>query len=185
MEMKGRVSFGFVFMAAFFAGLIIVNTGKGIVPESTDLLDENILKQVLSMELSGNALFCYLFLIRLRQVLIMVVMATTYLGAAFCIFYCIQFGITTGIFCGTVLLQYGFRGILFVLAGCLPHYVVYVPVFYGLLRWCEETSILIYKKKASALKGRMPHLFLIGVGLLIGCLLESYLNPLLLKAFVF
>lgn len=182
--MKKNTSFGFVFAVAFCAGLLIVNIGKGILPEGTSLLDKDISKQVLSMNLSGNALFWYIFYERMLQVVIVVVMATTYLGVAFCMYKCVEFGITAGIFCGIALIQYGFRGILFILAGCIPQYILYLPMFYGLLLWCEETSILIYKKKTSALKGRMLHLLLLVGGLLMGCLLESYLNPLLLRTFL-
>lgn len=188
----GKNSYGMIFLVAFVAGIFVMNFGKSILLENTGLLDENMLRQVSSAFPDSDALFAYVLRKRLTFVVIMVVVATTYLGIGACMAVVFWYGLSTGMFWTAALLKYGFKGFLLVAAGILPQYFVYVPAIYALLVWCDKTCRMIYLKgyyhqgdtKTPILLGRVFPLVVILIGILAGCFLESFVNPGILQGFL-
>ena len=189
--MRERVPFGMVFMAAFVAGILTMNFGKSILLEYTGLLDENMLRQMSSSFPDSNALFAFVLRKRLSLVVVMVIIATTYLGVGACVAVDLWYGFSAGAFLTAAVLRYGFKGIVLVAAGTLPQYLFYAPALYALFLWCDKTCRMIYGKghwhggdaKTPILWGRVFPLALILMGLFVGCVLESFVNPAIIKGF--
>lgn len=185
----GKNSYGMIFLMAFVAGIFIMSFGKSILLENTGLLDENMLRQMAVAFPEGNALFAFVLRKRMTLVVIMAVLATTYLGVGIGIAAVAWYGLSAGMFLTAALLRYGLKGFLLVAAGVLPQYLVYVPAFYALLLWCDQTCRMIYYKgyyhredtKTPILFGRVLPLIVIIIGMIIGCILESFLNPDILQ----
>ena len=190
--MRERFSYGMVFLVGLTAGILTMNFGKSILLENTGLLDEEMLRQMESAFPDSNALFAFVLRKRLMLMVFMVLAATTYLGMAACVAVGLWYGFATGAFLAAALMRYGFKGILLVAAGVLPQYLLYAPALYALLVWCDKTCRMIYCKgycygentKTPILLGRVLPLVIILVGLLVGCFLEAYVNPGILRGFL-
>lgn len=78
-------------------------------------------------------------------------------------------GLAAGIILTTLSMRYGIRGSFFFLAALVPQQAVLVPGYCMLLEWC------LHKKAAS---GVWISLAVIGIG----CAVEGYVNPFILKA---
>ena len=187
-----KSSLGMVFLLAFVAGILTMNFGKSILLENTGLLDENMLVQMQAAFPDSDALFAFVMRKRLTFVVIMAVLATTYLGIGACVAVTLWYGFSAGMFLTAALLRYGFKGILLVAAGVLPQYFLYVPAIYALLVWCDKTCRMIYCKsyyqredtKTPILLGRVLPLIVTLIGMMAGCFLESFVNPGILQGFL-
>lgn len=190
--MRERVSFGMVFLVGLTVGILTMNFGKSILLENTGLLDENMLTQMLSAFPDSNALFAFVLRKRLVFVVVMVLVATTYLGIGACVAVDLWYGFSAGAFIAAAVLRYGVKGIVLVAAGTLPQYLLYAPALYALFVWCDKTCRMIYCKgyyygedaKTPILWGRVLPLVIILAGLFAGCFLESFVNPGILKGFL-
>lgn len=190
--MRGRFPFGYIFLAGLVAGIITMNFGKGIMLEDAGLLNEDMLRQLSNVNLSGSALFA--FLLRKRMILFAVfaIAATTYLGMAASVFGAGWYGFCAGVFLTASVLRYGMRGVFFALAATMPQYLIYAPVIYGLFLWCEKTYKLIYgrtfypekDKRTPVLTGQVFSLLILAAMMFVGCAMESFVNPPILKGFL-
>lgn len=195
----GRLPFMPVFLAGFFLGIVIMNMGKSILLEKTGLLDEGTLYHMKYMTVNSNALFYYVLRQRLGTLLVMVVFATTYLGLAVELGVVLWYGLAGGLFLSALVIRYGLKGVLFAAAGTMPQYLLYVPAMILLLCWCENVCRSIYfrhtvytenggygvRRENSLLHKKTPIiqallLGAIAVLVIMGCMLESYVNPFLL-----
>lgn len=182
----GIVALGFLF------GLVLMNTGKKVLLENTGLLSENMLYAVKYAPVDSNAFFLYVLQKRLGTALILAVLSTTWLGLA-AVWTCAAWlGISFGMLVMAALLRYGLKGILLIAVGIFPQAFIYFPVALLLLRWSYEFCMTIYfpdKVQTSALlhgenSGKyallrnkaLTFVLLLGV-VIIGCILESYVNP--------
>ena len=80
-----------------------------------------------------------------------------------------EFFTIAGMILTALSLRYGIRGSFFFLAALVPQQAVLVPGYCMLLEWC------LHKKAAS---GVWISLAVIGIG----CAVEGYVNPFILKA---
>jgi len=190
--MRNRVSFGMVFLLGLVAGILTMNFGKSILLENTGLLDETMLRQMSSAFPDSNALFAFVLRKRLVLMIVMVLLATTYLGMVVALGVDLWYGFSTGAFLAAAVLRYGFKGFLLVAAGVLPQYLLYAPAIYALIIWCDKTCRMIYCKeywygqetKTPILLGRVLPLVIILITFIAGCFLESFVNPGVLKGFL-
>lgn len=178
------------FGVGLLAGIIIVNLGKGMLLGDTGLFNEDILYHLKYMTVDSNALFCYIFRKRILRLLILAVLATTYLGLVACVGVSFWYGMSAGAFLTTLALRYGLKGILLAIISVFPQYLCYIPAALLLLTWCEELFRGIYMRGEfnAADKGflirKAGRLALILAAVTGGCLLEGYVNPYLLLGFL-
>ena len=189
-----------VFLTGFFLGTVIMNMGKSILLEKTGLLDEYTLYHMKYMTINSNALFYYVLRQRLGTLLVMAVFATTYLGLAVEIGVVLWYGLAGGSFLSALIIRYGLKGVLFAVTGMIPQYLLYVPAMVLLLFWCENVCRSIYfrhtvyaendghgiRRNIPLLQKKTPIIRLLLLGgiavlVIMGCMLESYVNPFLLS----
>ena len=135
---EGRLPLVTIFMAGLFVGIFFMNFGKSILLENTGLLDEYTLYHMKYMTVDSSALFYYVLRQRLSRIIILAVLSTTYLGLAVCIGISFWYGMCAGAFMATTVLRYGIKGILLVVTGIFPQYLIYVPAMIAMLLWCQK-----------------------------------------------
>lgn len=186
----GKLPLRFLFLTGFVTGLFAVYFARGILLEDAGMLDEDMLYRMKYMTVDSNILFRYVLCRRCRNFLVLIIMATTYLGLIFCGGITVKYGFSVGFFLSMAVFRYGVKGILLGIVGVFPHYLCYVPAMILLLRWSEELyrSIYFYHnitgQGKKSLPGRLGKLVLILTALVFGCILECYVNPALLKGFL-
>ena len=106
------------------------------------------------------------------------------MGAAF------WYGLSAGAFLATLMLRYGIKGILLAVISMFPQYLVYVPVVLALLLWCQELfrGIYVRGEYSAADRGflvkKAGRLLVLMAVLVVGCMLEAYMNPFILMGFL-
>lgn len=181
----GKLPIATIFAIGMFLAVIIVNLGKNILLENTTLLDEYTLYNMKYMTVDSSVLFYYILKTRLKSMILLVILSTTYLGMIVCAGATLWYGVCAGGYLAMAMLRYGVKGILLVVAGVLPQFILYVPAFVLLIRWCEGVyrGIYLYKGiKTEAgdsllLPRYLLQLVCILALVLIGCILESFINP--------
>lgn len=185
---EGGFPIAVIFAAGLFAGMLLMNFGKSILLENTGLLDEYTLYHMKYMTVDSSALFYYVLQNRLKTALILAVLSTTYLGMVVCIGTVGWYGMCAGAFLAAAVIRYGLKGILLVLTGIFPHYMIYVPAMIALLFWCRKIYYGIYVDRSFGTDAdkmhNMPRCVLQLTGILfmfvVGTFLESFLNPYLM-----
>ncbi len=192
MEFKpGQKKYLTLFCVGLFAGFMMINMGKSILLEGTGLFDEDTLYQMKYMTVDSNALFYYILRKRIVRILLLAVAATTYLGLVVCMGTAFWYGMSSGVFLTALAMRYGVKGILLAVLFVFPQYLIYVPVALGLLSWCESIFRGIYILKGDRgewdrglVARKAGQLLAICAAAAVGCLLEGYVNPLLLMGFL-
>lgn len=180
-----------VFCLGILAGMVIMNFGKSIMLEHTGIFDEDTLYRLKYMSVDGNALFCYAFRKRMVVFLVMAVLATTYLGYVICMGAAAWCGMSAGVFLSALFLRYGLKGLVLALVSVFPQYLFYVPAVIMMLGWSEDLYRAIYSRsrvadvweKSFVLK-KAGWLGAIVLTILLGCILEGYINPGLLIGYL-
>lgn len=162
----------------------------GDLVSDTGILDEDTLYRMKYMTVDSGVLFAYVLCKRCRNFFVLIIMATTYLGLVFCGGITVKYGFSIGFFISTAIYRYGIKGLLLGIVGAFPQYLCYVPAILLLIRWCEELHRSIYfyhnitGQGKKSLPGRLGKLALILMVLVLGCILECFVNPVLLKGFL-
>lgn len=180
-----------LFAAGLLLGFLVMNIGKGAWLINTGLLDEDTLYQMKYMTVDSGALFCYILRKRMCVLLVLAVAVTTYLGMAVCMGAVCWYGFSAGVFLSALLLRYGIKGLVLAAVSVFPQYLLYVPAFLLFLGWAERLYRGIYSRSAACdasdrgfvLKTLGKLALILGLAAA-GCLLEGYVNPLLLLGYL-
>lgn len=119
----------------------------------------------------SRGFFIQVLFSRLSYVLIVIFLSTTSLRKIFLFLQPALLCVGIGGFVGAAILQFGIKGILLVFIGMFPHMFLYLLVMRFLLRVLWER---IYYDKQFFIA-----IFILMFGVIIGCLFESYVNPLI------
>lgn len=110
------------------------------------------------------------------------------------IFFAFWMGTMAGVFLSVASIRYGLKGIALIAAGILPQYLLLVPACIMLMSWCYQLSAALYHpekaadfrygtKKQYLMRKAAQFLVILGI-IIIGSAMESYINPMLLSAFL-
>ncbi len=188
-----RIHFMYVFLFGFFVGVFLVNMWKDVFINSTGFFDEEMLYEMKYTRINFEKFLVYVLKQRLMLFLGLAIGATTYFGIAMVYGAFAWFGFAGGIFMASVAVRYGFKGILLVVGVFLPHFLIYIPAFRILLNWCynicctmyfpaklQERWEVQYRSKKRYILSQIGYLFFLLLVVIIGILVESYVNPILL-----
>lgn len=190
-EKKSHLLTGLV-AAGFLIGLFLMNMGKKALLGDTGILNEYMLYEIKYSDVDGNAFFWYVLQKRLGAALLLAVLSTTWLGLAATWTCAAWMGVSFGMLVMAAMLRYGVKGLLLILAGVFPQALIYFPASLLLLQWSYEFCTVMYfpnrVPKGTLIGGEtagksflvrnkiLQFLLLLGV-VIIGCALESYVNP--------
>lgn len=185
-----RVHFLYVFLFGFFAGIFLMNFCKASFLGETGFLDESFLYQMKYREVKGSLLFLYVLRKRMSLILFLMIFSTTYLGIVFSYGALVWTGFNAGMLMAAISIRYGFKGLFFIGTAIFPHYLFYIPAFIYLCNWCYVVCAILYfpakvyeqtlyRGKKSMLLGKVGQAVCILAVVIIGAVLESYVNPFL------
>ncbi len=181
-----------LFIIGICGGILLANLVKSELLSGTELLGENALLQVRYAVIDSKSLFLRLLGQRLGEAILLMLLSTTFLGLAAVWFYAFRYGLSLGLLLTVLLAEHGIRGLLLLVAGLLPQMLIYVPVWALLLALAERTCRRLYylngNEGLAGLKRMGIHLSaqtgLLLFMLAVGCWLEAYVNPYLLRLVV-
>ena len=183
-----RKRFLTVFLSGFAAGVLyMVVFGRAVVHETT-LLSRYFFSKYQQVEFASGELFLYILKSRMSAFTLLWLTGFTFFGTAASLLALAWVGISLGITMTTAAMKLGFSGMLICLASGLPQLILYVPAAAWLLRKISEMSENRERRSSRYSGGRGQLLSYLLVWLLgfflffLGSLLESYVNPLFLRA---
>ncbi len=187
INISGSLPLLYLIAAGVILGILLMNLGRKTLFQETGLLDQESLYHMKYMTVDNNALFWYVLCMRLKSTVVLAILSTTYLGLAAVCVAAVGWGTGAGMFLTAAFVRYGVKGIVLAITSVFPQYLLYGPACFFLMRWCEQICRAIYFEKGRQLTGKQVFLTkllqLLGVMavVIIGAVLESYVNPSLLK----
>ena len=179
----------FTFAGSFIVGILIMNIGRYYFLSDDGILNFTTLSRIKYLNVNGTMLLRYTLFERFKIVFILIIFSTTFIGICFSYIFVAWQGVLAGMLLSASVIRYGFRGIILVLAGIFPQQLLLVPAWIMLLNWCYQLCCKFYfphKDVETSLNQRhylvrksLILLWIIGV-VIIGCILESYVNPIVL-----
>ncbi len=180
----------YLFMLGLFIGILIVNMGHDTWIRESGLLGSDMLEKLETSTLDSGKLFGYILKHRLFTLCMLTLLATTMFGiTVLCIYICYM-GLTAGCLLSVAVIRYGIRGLIFIAAGIFPQGILLIPGYAALFLWAVGINRVLYAK-GTYLDGfeRYSKQFYLKKGIqimgimivvIMGCLLESYVNPKIL-----
>ena len=177
-----------VFLTGFAAGVLYMALfGRSVVHETT-LLSRYFFSKYQQVEFASGELFLYILKSRMSAFTLLWLTGFTFFGTVASLLALAWVGISLGITMTTAAMKMGFSGMLICLASGLPQLILYVPTAAWLLRKISEMSENRERRSSRYSGGRGQLLSYLLIWLLgfflffLGSLLESYVNPLFLRA---
>ena len=181
----------YLFMIGLFLGILIVNVGYDAWIKEGSLLGTDMIAHLKNSILDGGMLFGYVVKQRLFTVCMLALLATTMIGLPIVCGYICYMGLSAGCLLSVSVIRYGIRGLLLMAAGIMPQGIMLIPAYMALFVWSAGVNRMLYSKnpyrecytrysKQIYLK-KGVQIVGIMVVVIIGCLLESYVNPKMLQ----
>ena len=177
-----------LFLLGFACGIICMESRTKELLYDTGFMDSYTLSPIKYLDIDGKVLLGYVLRQRLLGVVLLLLLSTTYLGCGATYLFFLWNGIVWGLLITGCFERYGFKGLAFALGSTFPQILLYVPVFLVLaVQVCDMCKLLYFRKSDVYLSKRNSFykFCLIGIVIImvviIGCLLESYVNPFILK----
>lgn len=181
----------YLFMIGLFLGILIVNVGYDTWIKEGSLLGTDMIARLKNSILDGSVLFGYIVKHRIFTICMLALLATTMIGLpAICGYICYM-GLAAGCLLSVSVIRYGIRGLLLMMAGIMPQGIMLVPAYAALFVWAVGVNRMLYSKspykecytkysKQIYLKKSIQIIAIVAV-VIMGCLLESYVNPKMLQ----
>jgi len=180
-----RPNWALPFFAGLLAGIVFVYMNSDSFLTETGFLSRLSLEQMSRMELNENAFFLYTLRKRIGTLWLVAILATTFAGIFTTYLFVFWTGICGGVLAAISIMRYGIKGLLLIAGSMLPHFLCYIPAFLMLADWCFQTCVRLYypvrdytENREQPKKAWIPGRLLMIHGIIIvGILLESYVNP--------
>lgn len=183
-----------IFFLGIIIGIILIFLCRGRLQTDIYLLNEEWILSIQNKTLESKALFIYILLKRLREMGIMVLLATTFAGIVCMYGYIGIAGAGVGVLTAISCLRYGLKGLVLMLAASFPQMIFYLPSFLYLFHLCYQLCIKLYYPHKDYWKiNGSPKVFLLKniifacitlVVVIIGIVMESYVNPKIFFDFI-
>lgn len=180
----------YLFMIGLFIGILIVNVGHDTWIKDSVLLGSDMLEKLETSNLESGRLFGYILKHRLFTLCMLSLLATTMFGiSVICVYICYM-GLAAGCLLSVAVIRYGIRGMILMMAGIFPQGILLIPGYVALFLWAAGINRVLYAKsnyldsferysKQFYLKKGVQMMGIMLV-VIMGCLLESYVNPKML-----
>lgn len=184
-ERNGMVSLWFyLFLGGFLLGVLLMNAGCDVLLTEEGIFAASDINRLKYLEVNGGQFFPYVLKKRMWGMLIPMLLSTTILGSM-AVYGCLIWqGMMMGMTITAAVIRFGVKGLLLILAGIFPHQLLLFPAMIMLLIWCYDncSSRGFYTGKGRKQYMRQAlSLVWIGFMTLTGCILESYVNPMLVS----
>lgn len=175
-EKKKLTEHELIFSICFLLGVVLITIlAKGKTPENT-LLNQSLSLNFLEQGWNKKGLFLQCLFSRGIVLLLLVLLAYTSLRKCAFRIVTVWVGLGLGSLCKLFFVWYGLKGIGLLVVSLLPHFLLYWMA-YGMLYWEME------KRRMRVVNSPLGLVISIGV-VITGILVESYVNPVLLRAYL-
>lgn len=183
---KGVNKFIVLFCIGFLVGILIGNFFIPTAGGEAGIMSAYFLDKFEYMEIEYSSLFTYIFERRMKIYWLLTILGITGAGCITACGYTTWLGISTGAFFSICILRMGIMGILVGTVSLFPHYLIYVPVYMLLIWRINENAEMIRTNSQQHEKKKMIGKYfiimaLVSLILLVGIILESNVNPYLMK----
>ena len=184
----------YLFMTGLFLGILLVNIRHDVWVKEDGLLNAAMIKQLQNSEFDGNYLFRSIVRSRISTILIISMLASTMIGLPIVCGYVCYLGASAGCILSIAVIRYGIRGLFFMAVSIFPQGLLLIPGYFLLFRWGLDCNRSLYGR-IDGLEGRylIGKQFMLTKGIklagilmivILGCLIESYVNPKVLQFFL-
>ena len=181
----------YLFFGSFLLGVIVMNMGNETLLSEDGIFSMSSINRLKYIEIDSGRFLRYVLKHRIGEGLALVLLSTTSFGAV-SVYICILWqGLLAGMTITAAIIRFGIRGFLLLLGGMFPHQLLLIPAEIMLLGWCYErcSKERLPESYMSSYTGSRKQRFLrqgimlmwISIVILIGCILESYVNPILIS----
>lgn len=184
----------YLFLGSFLLGILIMNMGNEILLGDTGIFNTASINRLKYIEINDGKFFVYVLRQRLGGCIVLLILSTTTLGLVSAYGVVLWQGTITGMLMTAAVIRYGIKGLLLILGGMFPHQCLLIPGGVMMLGWCLENYYWFHRYGKGTIpyfRNRRQQLFHQGILLLwillvmlIGCVLESYVNPILISDLV-
>lgn len=182
-----------LFAAGFMLGIVLINFNSSLFAGENGIFNASSLNRMKYLEIENGAFFRYVMTGRLKRYLLLAVLSTTYFGIVASYSVATWQGMMMGMVITVAVIRFGIKGMLLVITSFFPHQLLLLPAGAMMLIWCYQNCVLLYfsegnawirEKKRKYLLRQFTLLLWILTVVIIGCILESYVNPILLSDIV-
>lgn len=167
-------------------GILISKSLKGFYWNELDLLNDNYFDLIKNMEIDKKILRNYVLIKDLKNFILIWGLCFTKIGIVCLVFIILYYGMVVGFFISVLLMGYGLKGLLLLFGYTFPQLIIYVPVFvlsiqggYWLCRNLYYNG-LYHKNRGEVVGKYIIFMLILGVFLVIGALLETYVGSFIL-----
>lgn len=174
---------------AFFCGILLANLLGIEQLKQYSIFNEYFLNQLSYVSVNYNDLLFYIAENRGIMFVLLLVFSVTKFGIPVHFLYIIWNGFSFGIAMVSVIVNFGFKGILVLCAFLLPQYLfyilTYIMLFYFSWQWTDIVKNEKYRQPLFSKKIWTVCFFIVMILLFfIGIMTESYLNPYIIKKII-
>lgn len=180
-----------IFLLGFLLGILIMNFAGDRFMQDGGPFNMAAISRIRYMEVDGGSFMKYEVPQRLKIFLLLLLFSTTCFGIIAAYFFIAWQGMMAGMVMTAAIIKFGIKGILLIIAGIFPQHLLFIPAVVMMLCWCYQTCCLLYfpgksvrllyqNKKKQYLHQALILIWIICV-VLIGCILECYVNPILVS----
>lgn len=190
-ERRGIYQKWFVlFVISFLTGTILMNFFSSTLLSDVGIFNSTSINRLKDIEIESGRFFGYVLSKRLKDYLFLGLLSTTCFGVVAVYGAIMWQGALTGMILSAAVMRFGLKGILLILAGIFPHQLILIPAGIMMICWCYQNCSYLYfpsrsiwpvyrTKKGQYIRQLFLLCWIMGV-VIIGCILESYVNPLLI-----
>lgn len=161
-----------IWMILFLGGFLAGIAGICLFPEQlaieTGFLDSTFLNHLKNLDVDRLGLFFYSLRCRIGFAAALILLSAAGLAAVGIAAGLLWSGLSAGAVLTVLSMRYGVKGLLFFLSCILPQQLLFIPAYMMLMDLCMKR-----KEKRKIL---LPTAVVIT-----GCLIESYVNPIIMK----
>lgn len=164
-----------LYMTGFLAGILYANIVSKQYVSVTGIFNEYFLNQYAQTEVVAEEYIWYIIQVRLLPFAVLAILGCTRFKKPAVLLCLLWTGFSTGMLAVASVMHLGLKGILLCVAGMLPHFIFYILAY---------TVLLWYFYNYPNTRWNPSKTLFVAVTFAIGIILESYINPVVLKAFI-
>lgn len=164
-----------LFLPGFLLGILYVNFIVKQYIAEPGIFSTYVMRQYASVEIIAGEYMLYLVRVRLLPAVFLAGMSFTKLRKLSAAGFLLWTGFSSGMLLTMAVIGMGVKGIFLCIVGILPHFLCYIPAGIVVLWYCW-----MYPQNRW---NRQKTVFVV-LMLLMGLILEAYVNPVWMKAFL-
>lgn len=170
-----RKQFLAFFMPGFMLGIIYVNFVAKRYMAEPEIFSDYFLNQFMNVKIDVRDYLWYLIRLRTVPFLVLGFLSFTRLRKTAAVLFLVWSGISGGILISAAAAELGIKGCLLCVTALFPQFLFYIPAFLVLLWYCCSAPQTRWNRQKTVFAALMMSL---------GLILELYVNPVIVKAFL-